>query len=291
MNSTDVRDALTRFCQVELDLDDATSSYKQTTAPTSSARTDAYNVLTRALVSLNTPWLSLAAGGFLHVHVVKSQASLQVGVIRSAVSAALVSLGASPGSSEEESRTNLLQFVKKELREHRTSSVTGVKFVDKLPRTLAASSVARAPPQVESTAQTWVTSRATLAAARVDHLRTMAELQAQREEVLNVVGVRDYLTGIGGAGQPVRLDGPPEKFKLRHSVSTRRNPIRETHVHDAVERAVNVMAADGGDLLSIDVDTLSELIMSEAMSLAGTETKDVFSLNAQRGRKRAAENE
>lgn len=287
--STGLRESLTKFCQVELDLDDALTTYKNACAPITTARTNAYCVLTRVMEGENTPWIRLPEGGYLRQHTVKSQASLKEACVHTAVTQAIRALRTTPGSNLNEARARLLDFLRKELREARTTTNVNVKFVDTLPRSMEDDNVPVASAQLAQNASAWMHAQVELVRIRRDHGQVMAELQDAREAALGAPGVREYLTGISGGGQPVSLTGQTGKFKLRHSVSTRRKPMREGHVQDALKNAVEATLVDDSSVVS--TKELTQLIMSEAIRLAGTETKDVFSLTSQRGRKRAAENE
>lgn len=280
----DIRDALTRFCHLELDLTDANERCQETCVPLTSARAQSYNTLMRELAA--SSWLGLPSGGFLRKHIVKSQISLTEPVLREAVTDALKAFRTTPGQSMPEAREKLLEFVKTSVRARRTRETPAVKFVDVLPRSMDASSVPIASPYIDDTARRWMEARTSLSRVRAEHTQQTNERTQERNVLLSTPGVRDYLMGIGGGGQPVSLDGHAQKFKLRHSVSTRRKPMRETHVQDAIRNAVENTLTDVRSKVS--VDRLTQLILSEAIRLAGVETQDIFSLNAQRGRKRSA---
>lgn len=288
MSST-VRDSLTRFCQLELELQDASKEHMVMCAPSNSARTRSYDVLTRVMVEDATPWLSLSGGGYLHYHTVNSQCTLKESIVKVAVSAALRNFRKNPGATIEDARTNLLNFVKKEVRAHRTASSVSVKYVTKLPHKVDVGNIPPASEYISTTAKTWMDAKKTLACKREQYMERVETLQRDREDALNATGVREYLTGISGGGQPVSLVGRTQKFKLSHNVSTRRNPIREKHVQEALSTAVEQTLVNKHSTVS--VEDLTKLIMDEALRLAGSETRDVFSLTAQRGRKRAAGDE
>lgn len=267
---------------------DAQAEYKEACTPSSSSRRRAYDVLIRVLMEDGTQWVSLPTGGYLHYHTINTQSPLKETVVLAAVSNALQAFHKSPDADVKEERNTLFNMIKKELRDQRATSSVSVKHVEKLPRSMVLEDVPEASNFVAETAKAWIDAKAQLAIAAADYTQRTAPLKKERDDVLNGEA-REYLMGISGSGQPVALSGHSQKFKLCHTVSTRRNPIREIHVQKAVRSAVDKILIDEQSVVSADV--MTQLIMSEALQLAGSETKDVFSLNAKRGCKRAAGDE
>jgi hypothetical protein len=287
--SSNLRDELTKFCQVELDLEEAASSYKITCAPCADARTRHHSEITHLMEKEGHPWCRLPTGGYLRSHTIKTQSTLKPDLVTFAVTKAIRSLREDPGTNLKEARARLLEFLQKEVRDARSTTNVSVKYVDKLPRSLDEESVPPANPSICTAAHEWMDAKAKLKRIREDHLKVTEELQKVRENVLANTEVTQYLRGLDGGGQQVTLAGKKGKFKLRHSVSTRRKPMREVHVQDALRHAVETTLVDENSSLSSE--DMTDLIMKEAIRLAGTETKDVFSLTSQRGRKRAADDE
>jgi len=235
------------------------------------------------------PWCRLPTGEYLRNHPVKAQASLKPDLVATAVSKAIRCLREDPGTNLTEARDKLLVFLAQEVRAARATSSASVRIVGKLPRTLEDASVPPASAYITETAKGWLAAKSELSRIREAHIKTTGELHRVREDVLANADVTTYLRGVGGAGQPVTLTDKKGKFKLRHSVSTRRKPMREVHVQDALRHAVETTLVDANSVAR--VEDMTELIMKESVRLAGTETHDVFPLAAQRGRKRAAEDE
>ena len=285
---SELRDGLTRFCRLELDIDDAEAQYAAIYAPLAATRTRAHSLLTRSLMDDMTPWVRLSDNTYLHQHSVKSQVSLNEEVVRLAATRAVRELCDDPGVNVEDARAKLLAFLRRELRVARSTSTPCVKMVNKLPRGLDAATVPNASSEIMGNVKVWCGAREELVRAREEHTSKLSALKVQREHALDAPGVRDYLTSVGTGGQVVTLAGQEgKKFKLRHTISTRRNPIRESHVQESLENAVNLVLVDIDSLVSSH--KMTETIMKEVVRLAGTVTTDVFSLSAQRGRKRALE--
>jgi hypothetical protein len=282
--SVNLRDELARFCQVELDLEEAASSYKESCAPVMAARTRQHGLLTQGMGEESVPWCRLPSGGYLRQHATKTQASLKLDLVSSAVSKALRCLREDPGTNLKEARVKLLEFLQKEVRAARTTTSVNVKFVDKLPRSLEESAVPDAGQSIAEAAAAWMRAKSELGQIREGHLKVTGELQSVRSRVLDNPEVTQYLQGLDGGGQPVTLAGQKGKFKLGHRVSTRRNPMREVHVQDALRHAVETSLVD--ERSSVRTEDLAALIMQESIRLAGTQTANVFALTAQRGRKR-----
>lgn len=285
---SEVREGLTRFCRLELDIDDAEECYKAVYAPLAATRTRAHSMLTRVMMDESTPWVRLTDGKYLHHHNVKSQVSLNEEVVRVAATRAVRELCTNPGTDIEDARAKLLEFLRRELRLARSTSTPSIKLVTKLPRSVESAEVPSASTYILEHVEAWCGAKDEIVRARDEYTRTVTALRLERENALNAPGVRDYLTGVGAGGQLVTLAGQEgKKFKLRHTVSTRRNPMRESHVQDALENAVNMTLVD--DMSSVSSHKLIETIMKEVVRLVGTTTTDVFSLTSQRGRKRASE--
>ena len=285
---TEVRDSLREFCQVELGLNDAASAYKDACASSYSSRTRAYDMLTRAMADGAHTWMSLPSGGYLRHNTTNTQKTLKEEMVREAMRATLSSFRDNAGRTIDDARKNLLSLMKTEIRNVRTTPLVTVTYVEKLPRSMDndKDSIPVADAYVVETSKAWMHAKRSIASAREAHRCAVEPLQKQRQSVLDTTGVCGYLKNMSGGGQPVSLAGHADKMTLRHSVSSRRKPVREAHVQEAIAYTVATALADENAVLS--VDGLTELVMTEMLRLAGSETKDVFSLVAQRGRKRGA---
>lgn len=281
---SNVRDSIARFCRTELDIRDAKHAHKMKSSEPTAKRTRAHSIMTRLMLDTGTPWLRVADNLYLHQQSTKSQVSLSDDLVFLAATRAVEALRNTAYNTVEEARSTLLELLKRELRHARTELTPRVTVVKKLPRGLHDSTVPPAPAAIQEQFVTWMQSKRTIQETRERHKQHLQQLNDAREEALRLPGVREYITALGTDGQLVALAGHgEEKFKLRRYVSVRRNPVREFHIQEALERAVTAILRDAASV--VHARDLADHILNETYQQTGTTTTEVFSLSGQRGRK------
>ena len=285
-----LRTSIREFCEFELELKATQDIHRKTCEPSIVKRNTAYNTLVRVMQDDDLHLLELPSGGFLRRSTVKTQCALKREVVEAAVEAAVADFKrvARDIPSMQQARDTLLKLIKKYVREHRTSEVVKVSYVDTLPRGITGD-IPRANDFIASTASEWMAMQKELSASRLEHVEKKKALDARREALLNMPGVRDYMKRECPDGKPVRMQGHDATFTLRYSVSNRRRPIREAQVHDAITHSVNTLVHDPATPVS--ASAIAALIMDTALESAGSESSDMYTLCARAGRKRAANGE
>ncbi len=285
-----LRTSIREFCEFELELKATQDIHRKACEPSIVRRNTAYGSLVRVMQDDDLHLLELPTGGFLRRSTVKTQCALKRELVEAAVESAVADFKRVSRDipSMQQAREALLKLIQTRVREHRTSEVVKVSHVETLPRGVSGD-IPRANEFIASTASEWMQTQQALGAARRDHVEAKKALDARRDALLGMPGVREYMKRECPDGKPVRIQGHDTTFTLRYSVSSRRRPIREAQVQDAITHSVNTLVHDPATPVS--ASAIATLIMDTALENAGSDTNDTYTLCARTGRKRAANGE
>ena len=278
--SNAVKTSIREFCDVEMTIRETQDAYKKHCENANVSKTNAYLKISKIMNEDGIDVLELPRGGFVRKTNVKTQCTVKRELLEDAVGEAVGVFADATDNSIE----NLITLVKATIREHRERNTTRITHVDRLPKTFQGMDVPRANGYISTTIDTWITSKKFLSDSLARHKETCTKLKKQRETTLNVPGVQEYMKRECVEGTNVRIDGCDDAFTLKYSTSSRRKPILEKHLHDAIHHAVNTCVRD---VNNISAHGIANLIMDTALESAGMAEADMFSLSAKSGRKRA----
>lgn len=270
--------SIREFCQSDLALKACQETHRHACEPSLVRRNTSYASLVRMMQQDELDILELSTGGFLRKSTVKTQCALKPELVLAAVQAAVAEF------EPLDPVDALLKLIKKHLRQKRTSDVVKVSHISAVPRGMSEYDIPRANEFITSTATAWMEIQKELSACRRVHAETKKALDLARVACLDAPGVRDYMKQECPDGKSVRIQGHDSNFTLRYSESTRRRPIREGQVQEAIAHAVTLLP--GGP---VDAAALASVIMATALEKAGNQSSDSFTLCARTGRKRAAD--
>lgn len=282
------RTSIKGFCETELAIKQLSDTYKNTCESSLITRNNSYASLTRAMQDDDVDVLELPDGGYIRKIYTKTQCSLKRDDVVSAVENSIAAFRLMPATTcVDSARDTLHKLIRVHVREQRTSDVTRVTHIKTLPRGISEYDIPRASDYITGETRAWLDAQSKLSELRVKHTEAKKDADQTRTSFLEVPGVRDYMKNECPGGKPVRIQGHGDEYTLRFSSSTRRRPVREGHLKEAIEHAVTtLMHAPDTQVVCAD---MANLIMDTALASAGTESMDLFSLCSRAGRKRAVD--
>ena len=279
----DLLQSIREFCNIEVALKSEHDTYQKGCENAIATRNGSYASISRVMQDDGIEIMELASGGYLRKTMTKTQTTLKADLVEAAIRDAVEEMGHIVGATPE----TFLEILKKCIRSQRTTESPRISHIAQLPRALKGEDVPRANEYISDAASSWIASRKTIATSRGAHMDRKKQLEQERDVCLEKPGVREYMRDECGQGKPVRIEGHSDRFLLKYSDSSRRRPMRETHVQEAIEHGVLTLIKDISK--PVPAADLAQLIMDIAREKAGSETVSTFSLSAKSGRKRAVD--